>query len=226
MRRRSFLGVAAGAAILAAAPGAAQQPDWTKRVTTTPDGGFRMGNPAAKVKLVEYASLTCPHCAHFAQTAMTPLKAKVRSGKVSYEFRNFVLNGVDVTATLLARCAGTSGFFPFAERLFSTQKQWVGKISGLSDAQRAELKGLSEGARLNRLASMGGLAQMAGQYGVTPQRAQQCLSDAAALDRLGAMYDAASKLGVQGTPTFFVNGKKVEADTWDGILPAITKAGG
>jgi protein-disulfide isomerase len=223
---------AAAAALLAplsAAPaqkGAAAPQDWTRTVAMTPEGGFRMGNPNAKVKLVEYGSMTCPHCAEFSQGAKGPIASHVRSGRVSFEFRNFVLNGVDVTATLLARCAGPANFFPLTESLFATQGQWVGKISGLSEAEKDKLKSLGSGERLGRLADIGGLTQLAAQAGVAPARAKQCLADEAGLTRLGQMAEAATALGVQGTPTFFVNGTMVHAHSWAELEPAIRNAGG
>ncbi|MBV8685461.1 MAG: DsbA family protein [Alphaproteobacteria bacterium] len=215
---------AAAAPARRAAPPAAH--DWSRTVAATPEGGFRMGNPAARVKLVEYGSLTCPHCAAFANNGSRQLVAGyVKTGKVSYEFRNMVLNGIDVTASLLARCAGPAGFFGMSETLYATQPQWVGRISGLSEAQKNQLKDLPEGQRLGRLADIGGLTQVAARYGVAPARGKQCLADPAGLDRLGKMYEAAQAMGVQGTPTFFVNGAVVDGITWAEVEPALRRAG-
>lgn len=201
--------------------------DWSRVVVTTPEGGFRMGNPAARVKLVEYGSLTCPHCAAFAHEGEPALvQTYVRTGSVSYEYRNYVLNGIDVVATLLARCSGTSGFFPMSLALYATQPQWIGRISGLSQAQKDQIKALPEGQRLVRLAQIGGLTQVAARYGVAPARASQCLGDKAALDRLGSMVEAANALGVDGTPTFFVNGTRADTNLWSGLEPLIRNAGG
>ena len=81
--------VAPAAAAGKAAPKAAAARDWSRTVAVTPEGGFRMGNPAAHVKVVEYGSLACPHCRHFEETGYRPLVQKyVRTGQVSYEFRN------------------------------------------------------------------------------------------------------------------------------------------
>ena len=92
--------VAAQASAATAKPAA--RIDWTRTFAVTPAGGFRMGNPKAKVSLIEYGSLTCPHCRHFAQTGVKPLiQNYVRSGKVSYEYRSLVLDGTDLTATLV-----------------------------------------------------------------------------------------------------------------------------
>jgi protein-disulfide isomerase len=207
----------------AAAPAAR---DWSRTVVATPEGGFRMGNPAARVRLIEYGSLTCPHCAAFSQTGNQPLLAGyVRTGKVSFEFRNYVLNGVDVTASLLARCAGARGFFGMAETLYATQPQWLGRISAMTEAQKNQLKALSEGQRLVRIADIGGLTRLAGRFGVVPARGRQCLADPAGLDRLGKMYQAAQAKGVLGTPTFFVNDVRVDGVGWAEVEPALRRAG-
>jgi len=232
---RLRLALAAVAASLVAAP--AQLPaapakkaqaakDWTRTVVATPEGGFRMGNPNARVKVVQYASLTCPHCAHFAQSGYGPLKAEVRTGKVSLEYRSFVLNGVDLAATLVARCGGSSKFFPLAEKMFAAQSQWMGKIGGLPQAEKDKVMELPAEQRLARVAELGGLTQMAAQAGVPPQRVKQCLSDRAAQERLAQMYDAAAAQGVNGTPTFFINGARVTGHDWADIEPLIRKAAG
>jgi len=201
--------------------------DWSRTVVATPEGGFRMGNPAARVRLVEYGSLTCPHCAHFSQTGNRPLiDGYVRTGKATYEFRNYVLNGIDVTASLLARCAGPRGFFGMAETLYATQPQWIGRISGMTAAQKDQMKALTEGQRLVRLGDIGGLTQLAARFGVAPARGRQCLADQAGLDRLGKMYETAQAKGVLGTPTFFVNDVRVDGVTWAEVEPALRQAGG
>src|SRR5579871_5498055 len=97
------------AASLVLAPAAAAKPpakappksnvksNWAQSFSVTEQGGFRMGNPKAKFAIVEYGSLTCPHCRHFAQSAYKPLVEQyVRTGKASYEFRPFLLNGLDL----------------------------------------------------------------------------------------------------------------------------------
>jgi protein-disulfide isomerase len=225
----------AAAAVLAGMPGAAPAQkarpparDWTRTVVTTPEGGFRMGNPAARVRLVEYGSLTCVHCAAFSAAGKPPLLARyARTGRVSYEFRNYVLNGADVTATLLARCGGPASFFRVADRLYATQDQWIGRISGMSQAEKDRLAALDLGQRLGRIAEISGLTQLAAQGGVTPQRGKQCLSDEAALDRLGQMVEAAvNQHGIERTPTFLINGAKLGVNTWPAIEPLIRQAGG
>ena len=233
MRLRLALAVAAAALIAApaqlpAAPakeGAAAK-DWTRTVVATPEGGFRMGNPNAKVKVIEYGSLTCPHCAHFAVSGYGPLKTEVRSGKVSFEYRSFVLNGIDLAATLVARCGGPSKFFPVAEKMFATQKQWMGKISDLPQAEKDKVMALAPEQRLGRVAELGGLVQLAAQHGVAPQKTKQCLADEAEHERLQQMYEATTAQGVNGTPTFVVNGTRIHAHEWAEVEPLIRKAAG
>lgn len=219
------LAVAASPVAGSPAPKAAAQFDWSRTIALTPEGGYRMGNPSAPVNLVEYGSLTCGHCAHFAESGMVSLVADhVRTGKVSFEYRNFVLNGIDVAASLVARCAPPSDFFRFVDRLYATQPTWTGKISGLLQAEKDRLKSLPDGEMLGAMADVGGLTAMAAQFGVPAPRAKACLADEAALDRLGAMAEAASALGVEGTPTFFLNGANIGPHTWETLEPILLEA--
>ncbi|HEX5183269.1 MAG TPA: thioredoxin domain-containing protein [Allosphingosinicella sp.] len=207
-----------------AGPAAAH--DWSRTVVATPDGGFRMGNPAARAKVVEYGSLTCPHCAAFSRTGEQPfIQAYVKSGRASYEYRNFVLNNVDVVASLLARCAGP-GFFRVADSFYSTQDQWLQKAGRMTQAQRAEVNALPVGQRLGRVADMLGLTDIAAHAGLPAARGKQCLADKGGVTRLGQIYQAGEKLGVDGTPTFFINGAKADVNTWPALEPLIRTAAG
>jgi protein-disulfide isomerase len=226
MRAAVFLLLAAVAVpAAAAAPAGKSAPakgDWSRTVVATPEGGFRMGNPAAKVKLVEYGSLTCSHCATFAKEGMGSLVGSyVRSGKVSYEYRNMVLNGLDVAATLVARCGGPGRFFPVADRLYATQTQWKDRVKALTDAQKQALNALPEDRRLGRLAELAGIPQIAAQHGIAPASAKSCLADRAAFDRLGKLNEAATAQGVQGTPTFFLNGANIGSHSWATLAPIL-----
>ncbi|HEX8571206.1 MAG TPA: thioredoxin domain-containing protein [Allosphingosinicella sp.] len=222
------LALAAAAAPAQAAP--AQRPaaaDWSRTVAATPEGGFRMGNPNAKVKLVEYGSLTCGHCAAFARAGMAPLVGTyVRSGKVSYEYRNYILNGLDVAATLVARCGGAARFFPVADKLYSTQAEWMGRVGALTAAQKAQMNALAEDQRLGRVAELAGITRIAAQHGIAPAQARRCLADKAALDRLAKMAEAAQAQGVGGTPTFFFNGANIGTHTWATLEPILREAAG
>src|SRR3954467_14115487 len=171
----------------AAAVGAKAAPsrDWSRIVAATPEGGVKMGNPNAKVALVEYGSLACPHCRRFEETGYKPLVQQyVRTGRVSYEFRNLLLNAPDISASLLAHCAGPARFFPMAEVIYTTQPQWFGKLAAMSDAQKAEVEAMPIAQRIVRFGEVAGFPQVAARFGVTAARSRQCLSDPKGVQRL------------------------------------------
>jgi protein-disulfide isomerase len=199
--------------------------DWTQSVSVTPEGGFRMGNPAARVKLVEYGSLACPHCRHFEETGYRPLiQGYVRTGKVSYEFRNLLISGPDIAISLLTRCAGPSKFFPMSETVYATQTQWQNKIESMSDADKAALEKMTDQQRIVRFAELGGLAEIAARFGVTSARAQQCLADPKAIKQLVDMTQTAENNGIGHTPTFIINGTMTDAATWEDLEPKLKAA--
>jgi protein-disulfide isomerase len=194
-------------------------------VAVTGAGGVRMGNPAARVKLIEYASLACPHCRHFHETGFDPLVQRyVRSGKVSYEYRNLLINGPDVSMAVLAHCAPTGQFFAFADRVYATQPQWQKRVQDASQSRGAELEAMTDQQRVLRYAQLGGFAQIAARFGVSPVRARQCLSDPKRVERLLAVVEKASEFGINRTPTFVINGKVSGAATWEDLEPQLKNA--
>jgi protein-disulfide isomerase len=220
------LPTAAAAATKAPAKRAAKA-DWSHTFAVTPDGGFRMGNPKAKFAIVEYGSLTCPHCRHFAETGLKPLIAKyVRTGKASYEFRSFVLNGIDLAATLVARCNGPARFFPMVDKLYATQSDWIGKIQNLPKDEQDKLNALENGELMLAIAKAGGLLPVASARGIPTAKAKACLKDEGAATDLMKVRQSANSLGIEGTPTFFVNGKRVSAYDWPTLEPLLKGASG
>jgi len=184
-----------------------------------------MGNPAARVKLVEYGSLACPHCRHFEETGYKPLVQNyVRAGRVSYEFRNLLINGPDLSISLLTRCSGPARFFAMSQVVYATQPQWEDRINKMSDADKAAMDKMTDQQRVVRFAELGGMIPLAARFGVTPARARQCLTDSKGVQRLLDMTKAANDAGVDHTPTFFVNGKVSSAATWEQLEPELKKA--
>lgn len=233
MRAALLLLAAAGALALpvASAPALQAQPaaqrDWSRTVVQTPEGGFRMGNPDAPVKLVEYLSLTCPHCADFARDGVPALvRDHVRRGRVSLEYRNFVLNGVDAMAALIARCGGAERFFPIAGQFLATQNEWLERIEGLSQAQREQISALPAADQRARVAEFAGLTEIAGRHGLSAAETRRCLADPAGIQTLERMAQAASGAGVDSTPTFLINGARVPARDWGELEPLIRRAAG
>jgi protein-disulfide isomerase len=223
--------ILAAALVLLAVPAtavkAAPKADWAHTFTVTKTGGYRVGNPQAKVAVVEYGSLTCPHCRHFAETAVKPLMDRyVKTGKASYEFRPFLLNGLDLAATLLARCSGPSRFFPIADQLYATQPNWANKVGDLPQSEQDKLNALPQGQIALATAKVTGLIAIGAKYGIPPAKAAQCLKDERAAENLAAIEQAGQDLGVTGTPTIFVNGKKVPAFDWTSLEPFLKGSGG
>ena len=205
----------------------AAKQDWTRVVAITPEGGFRMGNPSARVKVVEYGSLACPHCRHFEQTGFKPLlQSYVRTGRVSYEFRNLLINGPDISVSMLTRCSGPGKFFPMSQYVFETQPDWMKKIEDMSAADKAALDKMTDQQRVIRYAQIAGMAPIAARFGVTAARAKQCLADPKGLKQLLDMTQAAIGAGVNQTPTFLINGEKTDATNWEELEPLIRKAVG
>ena len=194
----------------------------------TPEGGFRMGNPKAPVKLVEYASLTCPHCAAFSNESADRLRDYIRKGTVSWEFRTFVLNAIDISASLLARCQGPEPFFKLVEQTYAEQNNWVVKYQSLTDADSKRVGALPQGQQFLAIAQLGGLDGFFRARGLPAAKATACLTDRKAQDALVTLRDRGTNQdGVTGTPAFIVNGT-LAADTydWAALEPKLKAAGG
>lgn len=222
------------AALAVAAPAAAKPAvDWTRTVTATPVG-FIMGNPKAKVTLVEYGSYTCPHCAAFQKEGVPALKSKyIAPGKVRFEFRSFVRNGPDYAASLLALCdpkfvAGRT------EALFNGQSNWIAGYAALSDEDAARLQKLPKNQQIPELAKIGGLTAYVTKLGLPAPRAAQCLADQTTADRLtGTLKTAVETDKVDGTPGFLINGKRQTettlgqergVTTWEALEPLLVQS--
>jgi protein-disulfide isomerase len=214
----------------AAAPAAVAAPagqKWTDVVTATPEGGFRMGNPDARVKLVEYASLTCPHCREFHEAAAPAIKNKyVASGNVSYEYRNFVLNGADSAVTILARCQGAGAFFGLLDAFYADQMGWFEPFTKIPQADMAGLASLPEDQVMRRLAEMGGLADYVKLRGIPRAKFDQCLADPAQLKAVNDLRNqAVNEYKLTGTPSFIINGTVQEGVyTWADLEPKLQTA--
>jgi len=201
--------------------------DWTQVVEATPEGGFRMGNPNAPVKLVEYGSLTCGHCATFSEEGVPTLESTyVKSGQVSYELRNYVRDPLDMAASLLARCGGATPFFKLSDQLFAAQQDWAGRLSGLSPADQQRLQALPAQQQVQELARLAGLIDFVKMRGIPESKANACVADQAALDKLVSMANVANtEYQIPGTPTFLINGNVVpDAAAWEQLQPALREA--
>ena len=215
----------------AAAPAAAVAPpagkDWTQVVSATPEGGFVMGNPNAKVKVVEYLSLTCPHCKEFEEKGFPKLRDEyVKKGTVSLEARNYVRDFVDMTATLVSRCGGADPYFPMTQQVFEQQSQIFDKLQAIAPAEQQRLQGLSPAEQFKAVAALTGIDQFAKQRGIPQAKLDACLSDKATVDKLVDMQQKANTMQIPGTPAFFLNGQLLQSvGTWEQLEPELKKAG-
>jgi protein-disulfide isomerase len=202
--------------------------DWSEMVRTTPEGGFVMGNPNAAVKLVEYGSMTCPHCAAFDQEGAKPLIDKyVKSGRVSWEFRNFVRDPYDITASLIARCGGTSSFFGLTRGLYADQSVWIEKLQKVPPEQQQALMAMEPKQQFTTIANLAGFPQWAAQRGLPSAKSAVCLSNETETTKLVQMNsDATSQYNIPGTPSFLINETLVEGATWELLEPKIKAAVG
>lgn len=214
-------------AVTAAPVPAPNNGDWSTIVKATAEGGYVMGNPTAKVKLVEYGSLTCPHCGEFDEKGVPSLVDNyVKKGLVSWEFRNFVRDPIDMTASKIAQCGGETSFFGLTRGLYSSQAEWVAKIQGGDQSRLQAIQNAAPAVQFATIADMAGFVPWAAQRGLPREKAQACLADAALTDKLVKMNaDAISQYNLPGTPTFLINGNMVQdTATWEKLEPAIKRA--
>ena len=202
--------------------------DWSDTVTVTDSDGYMIGNPDAPLKLVEYASLTCPTCARFSVEGTEPLAEKyVDTGVVSFELRNQIHGPHDLALATLVRCGADETFHPLSEQVWANLQQLLGPIFENQAAVEQALA-LPPEQRLVALAEVGGFYDFFGARGLSEDQARQCLADAAAYQRIAENSTQQSNdLGITGTPTFLLNGTKLEGNvnTWAALEPVLQRAG-
>ena len=169
-----------------------------------------------------YESELHPALAAFAAEGVPTVQGRlVRSGRLSWEYRPYLLFPTDPGIFLLLRCQGAAGFFPSIDRLYATQATWQAPLRSMTEAQRQELQGLTAQQRIVRLTQMTGVDRFFAQRGMSPARISACLSDQRRLDQLLNWSRVANaQLQVQGTPTFFLNGTKLDnVYDWAALQP-------
>lgn len=202
-----------------------QRDNFTAMVEATPEGGQRIGNPSARVKVIAYMSMACGECAEFVDRSRERLFLNlVRRGIVSVEYRPLVSNGFDLAATLVARCASPRLYFDLTHALLGSQPRWMGRMQGLSEAQRNELRGLPQLQAMQRLATWLELDQIAARNGLPAAELRTCLADQSGLDRIAALQTGAQALGVTRAPSFIVNGQLTDAHDWPALERLIRAA--
>jgi len=168
-------------------PAQAADPSVADLMQPNPLGEMAIGTDSAPITVIEYASMTCPHCAHFSETTFPELKKRyIDTGKVRFIFREFPLDRLAFAGFLLARCVPSDKYFPMIETLFAQQRDWV--VQSPLQPMRAIAK----------------------QAGVSQEAFDACLEDRKLIEGIEKVRSqAADKFGVNSTPTFFVNGKRL-----------------
>lgn len=151
-----------------------------------------LGSANAPNTIVEYASMTCPHCAQFQTVVLPEVKAKyIDTGKARYVLREFPLDGLALAAFMLARCSGDDRYYPMVDALFETQSTWA--VPGADGKDK--------------------LLQIARQAGFSKERFDQCLGDKELFNKIVAVRTRGNEqFQVDSTPTFFINGKRLKGD--------------
>lgn len=199
---------------------------WAAQVARTAEGGYRMGNPDAPVKLVEFGSRTCPHCAAFAAEGLPELeKSYVASGRVSYEFRDFAIHAPDLAAILLGRCVAPAAFFPTLKQMFADLPAVDAKLTAIPSTFQSQLEGKSPAQQAAIWANYLGYTAFVGQRGVPAGKAQACLANGGAIDTFAAdMQRDTQRYNLNATPTFVVNGTVSEAREYPALKPVLDAA--
>ena len=217
--RRAAVLALSGAALTLLAATPAKPALWSQTVTTSPIGAFLVGNPDAKVRLVEYFSYTCHVCADFAKAGSLPLKTQyLDRGLVLLEYRNLVRDPVDMTAALLARCGGPKAFSGNHQAIFAAFPTLIAKIQKATDAQTKSWFEGTTGERARKIAAGTGLAALMRARGYTQVQIEAALDSEVAQAELTGMTNIGLNAdNVEGTPSFFVNGRNAGVTAWPAL---------
>lgn len=217
-------GSTSGAPIGKIAPPAGKS--WADVLVKTPEGGYRLGNPDAPIKLVEFGALSCSHCAAFAQESYAKMRDDyVASGRVSYELRYFMLNALDVPATLLATCGATEAVIPLSEQFWAWQPKMFENLQA-NQKQLAAIDTMPKAQQLPAIAQASGMSEFFASRGIARDQANACLADAAKAKALADQTQKASDtFNVTGTPTFIINGNNVGSMEWKELEAKLQQAG-
>jgi protein-disulfide isomerase len=201
---------------------------WADVVNAT-SAGFMLGNPNAKVKLIEIGSLSCPHCKAFDDEGVPTLIDKyVKTGQVSWEFRPYVIHGpIDVAANLVIRCNGVKTFFPLMQALYKDQAVWMAKVQATPQDKLEQLQNLPTDQTFVAMANLLGFQDWAAARGVPQAKSNRCLSDQKMIDHeVQVTSDVSNQYPeFSGTPAFVINGKMLkDVAGWEKLKPELDAA--
>ena len=217
------LAAIAAAALLSLAATKPPPGNWTARVAVTPSGSHVLGNPAAELKLSEYISYTCSHCADFDREASDRLRIYgVAQGKLSVEVRHLVRDPIDMTVAMLTNCGAPAKFFANHTAFLRSQSRWLAAANSASPAQRARWTSGTARSRFQAIASDFGFYQIMASRGYDRMAVERCLADTAMAQKLADQTSEAARLGVTGTPSFLLNGELLAGThDWQRLKPQL-----
>lgn len=198
---------------------------WVETAAVTPEGGYVIGNPNAPLKLVEYASHTCHVCAAFSQEGAAPMDEYVATGVISYEIRNLIRDPVDLSIAMLARCGAPQAFHPLANQAWQNFDALMNTVQANSAALQ-QAQAAPPAQRLQAIAQTSGILEFFAARGISRDQAMTCLADTAKASQIAdASQTQADELQISGTPSFFLNGRKLEPTSWAALEPLLQAAG-
>ncbi len=209
------LGMALAAMLAAIAPVSAvaqtSRSNWIGLVEAT-DGGFRMGNQAAANRLVVFSSYSCPHCAEFERRSEMELTAgHISPGTLSFELRHLIRNPLDLAAALATECGPPRRFFTRHRAIMRAQDRWLAVTSKATAAQQQRWSSGPVPGRMRAIANDLGFHELLAPHGVSRAALDRCLGDHKRAEAIAATSKAqAERLGITGTPSFVLNGTRLE----------------
>ncbi len=224
MRIGAKAGILSAAALLVIA--AAPTVGWTRTVAITPLGSHLIGNPAAKVRLIEYVSYTCPHCARFQTESEGVLQlAYLPSGRIAIEVRHMLRDPIDMTVALMTNCGSKDKFVLNHSAMLRSQSAWTAPIANSTSSQRQRWITGEFAARNRAIASDLKLYEAMGTRGYDRTTLDRCLGDKVMAQRLASQTKAGVEAGVTKTPSFAISGKLLDnTDTWAELRPQLDES--
>lgn len=210
---------------IAAIPAPAGQ-SWNDVVTVTEENGYLVGNPDAPIKLVEYASHTCGACAMFSKEAKPALKEKyIATGVVSFEQRELIRGFEDLLIATLVQCGPKESMQALSDQGWAELEALIGGIQANSAAYN-QAGNLPPAQRFVAAAEAGGMIEFFAARGLSADQARACLTDTKKIEAIAKASDAQAKeYSIDSTPTFLLNGKKIEERQWPQLEPVLQRAG-
>ena len=198
---------------------------WVDTVTISDADGYILGNPDAPLKLVEYASHTCGACANFSQTAKPSIKEYVATGVVSFEQRNLVRDPIDLTIATLVRCGPKENMQTLSDMAWEDFATPIMAAQSNPQAMQ-QANSLPLDQKFVAMAEITGLIEFFAARGLSADQQRACLADAENIERIAQNSTEQSReLGINSTPTFLLNGNKVDALSWADLEPILQDRG-